>query len=96
MGIDFSTKAQNLKILKDKIKSARIAPLYILTVEEWLQNPESIISNIKNFQGNGPFIVRSSSRSEDGENSSNAGAFLSLVDVSVDDLKKQLTELYFL
>ena len=39
--------SETLSFLKDKLKRSTIPDLFIFTVEGWLQNQDSIISQIK-------------------------------------------------
>ena len=86
MSIAFSTKGSTLVTLKEVLKSARIAPLTIITVDEWQADKKSCSDKIVKYLGSGPLIVRSSSSQEDTGRFSNAGAFLSISDVSAEEL----------
>ncbi len=86
MTLKFSTKAGTLADLKDKFKSARIAPLVSFSVADWLRDSGACISNIPEQLGKGPWIVRSSCGREDGSTTSNAGAFLSIPNVNIEDM----------
>ena len=88
--LKFSSKARTLQSLEGIIKSARIPPLFIFSVSDWNSGRDSIIKNILNKLISKTYIVRSSSSGEDGESSSNAGAFLSIPSVSHDKLKKSI------
>jgi hypothetical protein len=81
MALAFSTKAGTLAALQGVLKSARIAPLHVFTVLQWQSDREMCRYRIVESLGVGPWIVRSSCGREDGEASSNAGAFLSIPDV---------------
>jgi hypothetical protein len=88
MPIIFSTKAGTLNALKGLLQSARIAPLIFYSLSEWKLNKLSCLSNIKKNLGIGPWIVRSSCQNEDGIESSNAGKYLSILNVDTDSLEK--------
>jgi phosphohistidine swiveling domain-containing protein len=90
--LEFSTKAKTLATLLGNLNSARILPLEFFTVEEWRINQESCLSNILDTLGDGPFIVRSSCVREDSVEGSNAGAFLTLLDVSTDQLTNSVDD----
>lgn len=86
MSLSFSTKAGTLAALQVVLKSARIAPLRVFTVEEWQANRSACVVRIGDSLGPGPWIVRSSCGREDGAASSNAGAFLSIPNVDATGL----------
>lgn len=77
----FSTKARTLAALSNVVRSARVAPLKIFSINDWHSDRQACISCIEANLGNGPWIVRSSCGREDCSDSSNAGAFLSIPDV---------------
>jgi hypothetical protein len=83
MGLRFSTKAGTLAALKGILKQARIAPLVVFTVAEWRSDHASCIARVLDILGSGPWIVRSSCIREDGVESSNAGAFLSIPNIDI-------------
>jgi len=82
-----STKAGTLAMLQGRLKSAHIAPLVRFTVADWRQDCECCLTQVTSFLGAVPLIVRSSCQQEDGAGKSNAGAFLTLPNVSVAGLK---------
>ena len=86
MIIQFSSKARTLAALSGKIQLAKIKPLVIFTVKDWHSNPSIWVKEIIAELGAGPLIVRSSSLNEDLEGNSNAGAFLSLINVKESSL----------
>ena len=75
------TKAQSLKRLEDIITLSKIAPQISFTVEDWKINSKEIVSKIQKKFKSKKVIVRSSAISEDGFDSSNAGAYESILDV---------------
>jgi hypothetical protein len=83
----FSTKAGTLELLQGRLRSARIAPLVCFTVQDWLADPAACLERVAHELGTGPWIVRSSCHREDGHDCSNAGAFLSLLDIAADGLE---------
>lgn len=82
--LQFVSKAQNLKLLQGKLKTAKILPMVILTLEDFQRNKKEILGQISRLDSP-KIIVRSSSKKEDGKENSNAGAFLSLANVSKDE-----------
>jgi glutamine kinase len=86
MEILFSTKAGTLLSLQGVLKTAKIASISVFTVDEWLANRTDCLKSVENQLGVGPWIVRSSCGREDGNDVSNAGAFLSLPDISAEGL----------
>jgi phosphohistidine swiveling domain-containing protein len=94
MAINFSTKADTLSSLQCVIKSARIAPLFIIKLEEWLEKKEGYELEIMKKIGVGPFVVRSSSKSEDSLSASNAGAYLSILNVANSDLRMAINKVF--
>lgn len=88
----FSTKAGTLADLDGKLRHARIPPLIFFQVSEWKEDRKGCLERIgRELQGDS-FIVRSSCRREDGADSSNAGAFLSLANVSTGDLEESIAK----
>jgi hypothetical protein len=83
----FSTKARTLAALSGKLESARVPPLVFFQVVDWEKDRKVCLSRIGHELEAESFIVRSSCRREDGEESSNAGAFLSLANISAEDLE---------
>lgn len=82
------SKASILIELKKKIKKAKILDLYLFRCNEFINNPEDIITKVSQLLGASKnFIVRSSSLKEDQENSSSAGKYESVLNVKKKDLK---------
>ena len=101
----FTSKANTLQLLYNTTELL-IAPLFVLNFEEWKKSPENILQEFCKFKRNqitkntvGEFIaldsfaVRSSSIHEDTNQNSGAGAFLSILNVCVDESEKALHEL---
>lgn len=84
MKLTFSTKAQTLASLLPALKGASIAPLYSFTILEWRADQGVCLANTLQSIGEGPWIVRSSCLLEDGFSHSNAGAFLSIPNVTIE------------
>lgn len=81
------TKAQSLQRLKDIISISKIAPQVSFTVSEWGNSSDKIIHNIIEKFKSKKIIVRSSAVSEDGFDSSNAGAYESILNIDTNDQK---------
>jgi hypothetical protein len=92
MPLAFSTKAGTLVLLQGKLHTARIAPLVVFTVAEWQADRAGCISKIQPGIGAGPWIVRSSCQREDGVAVSNAGAFLSLPNITAMGLENAIEQ----
>lgn len=90
--LHFSTKAETLETLRGDLTTASIAPQVHFTVVEWQQNRNAILETLSARLGPVAVIVRSSCGREDGEQASNAGAFLSLLDVAEDDWAAAIDE----
>src|ERR1019366_3436383 len=56
-------------------------------VAEWRNDRAGCLRRVWHILGNGPLIVRSSCQREDGAGKSNAGAFLSLPNISTERLE---------
>ena len=90
----FSTKAQTLKNLTGRIQTASILPLKFFTYRQWRNNASILMDEIFYEIGSGPFIVRSSCTSEDTLNASNAGAYLSILGVSKDEMHASVEKVF--
>jgi len=90
--LQFSTKARTLASLRTKLKSAKILPLIITSFKELQKDEDLVLKKIATLKAN-KLIIRSSSKSEDGKQSSNAGAFLSLANVKANNKKELLAAL---
>ena len=73
-------------MLKNKLQHAQILPVLIFTVDDWINDKSNIILRINKELGAGPWIVRSSFSGEDKLDSSNAGAFASILNVDKEKL----------
>lgn len=92
MPLAFSSKAGTLALLHGKLQSAFIAPIVSFSLAEWEADRAQCISKVSQGVGTGPWIVRSSCKREDGAVVSNAGAFLSLLDISEMDLENAIEQ----
>ena len=81
--VTFETKAQTLEALAPLLRTARILPQVRFSVRDWRSNPTSVLAAISAVPwGSGRVVVRSSARSEDGADSSQAGKFDSVLGVA--------------
>src|ERR1039457_7663124 len=87
MALPFSTKARTLATLQGRVACARIASLAYFTVAEWRHDRAACLRRTRPILGDGPLIVRSSCQREDVAGKSNAGAFLSLPNISEERLE---------
>ncbi len=92
MGLKFTTKAGTLALLRTKLKTAKIAPMQIFTVGEWLQDKTSCLEAARKSFSDQSLIVRSSTNREDGLENSNAGAFLSIQNVKLTKLEPAINK----
>jgi phosphohistidine swiveling domain-containing protein len=86
----FSTKAKTLKSLENRLDSARIAPLYFFTVQDWNKNKPGCLDKVTSLLGLGPWVVRSSCGREDTMESANAGAYETILNVKLDGLENAI------
>jgi phosphohistidine swiveling domain-containing protein len=92
MPITFSTKAGTLKSLQGILSTARIAPLVFFQVSDWQADQGRCLKEIDSMIGTKHYIVRSSCKREDSETESNAGAFLSIQNVTTKNLKRSIEQ----
>lgn len=92
MPMAFSTKAGTLAALQGVLKTARIAPLRVFSVADWQEDRQTCLTGVLEGLGTAPWIVRSSCDREDGAESSNAGAFLSIPNVNEAGLETAVEE----
>lgn len=79
------TKAQTLARLEGVLTQSKIEPQVSFTISEWQKDSEGIINiSQKKFKSKN-LIIRSSAISEDTFESSNAGTYLSILDIDVND-----------
>lgn len=84
--MEFGTKAQTLSRLSGELNSARILPIYAFTVAAWQEDPTVICREFAGQVWSGkPVIVRSSAVGEDAQGDSQAGRFISILNVSGPD-----------
>jgi len=81
------TKAETLARLLPHLTSARILPLFFFSVDEWKAGGTAILEEIAGHGWNDTFyIIRSSARDEDSQESSLAGKYCSVPQVRAGDL----------
>lgn len=80
-----STKANTLQILQERVKCSMIEPLKIIEVGDVRNHSKRVLDEISRTFGNRKIVIRSSSVSEDGFESSNAGHFMSILGVNADN-----------
>jgi len=80
----FSTKAENLLVLEGAVTYGKVLPQFNLTVASWIEDPDQVILNFQDQHPdwfNSSLIVRSSAKSEDCLNASNAGHFKTVANI---------------
>ena len=82
--IIFSSKAKSIENLMGTSLREFIKPFVYFNINEWRNNPNFYITQIRKIDEGTGFIVRSSSLTEDNVDSSNAGAYLSILNVDLD------------
>ena len=81
----FSTKANTLRNLKAVLKKSHIEPEYIFTVKEWNDSRKKILNDIRKLFTNSKIVARSSCLNEDSAETSNAGCYKSILNISADN-----------
>ena len=84
--MQFSTKASTLKSLSGVVKTARVMPMCMFTVGDWRADSNQLLRSIIEKFPDREVIVRSSCKNEDSATLSNAGAFLSVMNVAASEL----------
>jgi phosphohistidine swiveling domain-containing protein len=93
MSLIFSTKARTLASLSGCLHSARILPFVYFSVIDWKKNKQNCLTRLSQEVGDvALWIVRSSCKREDNHNESNAGAFLSLINITKNELENAIEE----
>jgi phosphoenolpyruvate synthase/pyruvate phosphate dikinase len=83
--LTFGSKAETLRDIRDHYPEMGVPALCFFSARNWRENPGRVLSTIEKLPGN-LLAVRSSALSEDTAAASNAGAFLSLLDVDKNNL----------
>jgi len=76
------TKADTLARLETIVKKSTISKQVSFTTSDWNEQQSAVIDSIQEAFGDTKLVVRSSSKSEDNWNSSNAGGFESMLNVA--------------
>jgi len=82
----FSSKANVLQFLENKISKSQIEKQFVFTISEW-NDKEIILNHIKNTFNKGPIIVRSSAIGEDSIEKSDAGKYTSILGIQINNKK---------
>ncbi|QDI88801.1 hypothetical protein Nisw_04320 [Candidatus Nitrosopumilus sp. SW] len=77
----FTTKVNTLKFLQNKLSKSRIEPFVDFTISDWTNNQNKLLDYISTKFKNKKIIIRSSAEGEDSFEKSEAGSFLSILDV---------------
>lgn len=83
-----STKADTLLALRERLKSCRIEPIFVVTAGEFARNREGVLRRVQAKYAGQKIVVRSSASNEDSLQSSNAGHYDSNLDITADDLEE--------
>ncbi len=86
--MSINTKANTLINISSKIKLSYVPKSYVFTVNEWKSKKNLVKKKIKQTFKNKKVIIRSSTTSEDSQNSSFAGAFESYLNIDPANSKK--------
>ena len=81
------TKAETLGRMKSVLKKSSILDQISFTLDRWRRSKDQVISEINNTLEGSLFVVRSSARTEDGFDASNAGAYESKLNVEREQLE---------
>lgn len=85
IAFDFGTKAETLENLQGSLNQSQLLPQYFFSCEQWQQSRDSVLATIVERFAGDTLAVRSSAQGEDGEASSMAGAYDSVLNVSASD-----------
>jgi choline kinase len=79
------TKAETLERLRRLVRHSKVGDQVAFTVRAWREDSEQLLGRIRTKFGHDEVVVRSSTLAEDSWTTANAGTFLSLTHVPVDD-----------
>ena len=82
----FNSKAETLTFLNKKIKLSKVPKSYFFSAASWKKNSRDKIQEIQNTF-NGKIVIRSSAADEDGSSGSNAGKYISFLNINSKDTK---------
>ena len=90
------TKAEMLQYLKGKIDTINILPIELVDSNEFFDDRAAVIKRIIEFSQGNDLIIRSSSTLEDSSEFSNAGQFMSVMDVkpNAEEISRAISEVY--
>ena len=90
------TKAEMLQYLKEKIDTINILPIELVDSNEFFDDRAAVIKRIIEFSQGNDLIIRSSSTLEDTSEFSNAGQFMSVMDVkpNAEEISRAISEVY--
>ena len=77
----FSSKANTLSILQNNLKFSTIEKIYVFSIQDWKKNSKLIMNDISSQFKNSLIIVRSSASGEDSFEGSEAGKYISILNV---------------
>lgn len=84
----FGTKAETIQRLSKRLKKSAVPGSLIFSFEDWIADPAAVLKRIEHgFEGK-KIILRSSCRTEDGAEKTQAGANLSLINPNVHNSTK--------
>ncbi len=81
----FGSKARTLERIKPLITRAVVLEQVRFSADEWVRDPQRIMTAVTRAFGERPVVVRSSAHAEDGHTRSCAGRFRSVLDVPAND-----------
>ena len=94
MNYKFSTKARTLDQIKFALKNACVPKLFFFDLKTWKKNKSLCLEQInKNFKDS-PLIIRSSAISEDNLEKSNAGKYVSLLNVNKHNMENAIERVF--
>ena len=92
--MDFKGKAQTLLNLDGKLQFARIPHILTISYSQWIKSRVECVDLLVQQFPKSNFAVRSSAKSEDGNEHSNAGAFLTKLNVHINDIESAVEEVF--
>ncbi len=85
------TKAESLERLQPLVRKSEVPQIVAFDQATWRSAPDSVLDRVRGEVSSTEIIVRSSARSEDTWERSNAGAFLSIAEVPTTDRERVTT-----
>ena len=90
----FGTKASTLHAIRGRLTTAAILPVVVVTLGEWSRGRNQVIARLLVEVPTGLLIVRSSAPTEDQANGSQAGKYLSLLDITHDEVGTAIDQVF--